>query len=60
MFSKQFLIFKDQENLVKSSSYFEAGCCILKYIADIINAVYSQKVITSHDRATSPPWEGLL
>lgn len=42
----------------RPSPYIEAGCCILNYIADIVNAVCPQA--SSHDRATSPPWEGAM
>jgi E3 ubiquitin-protein ligase UBR4 len=55
-YSKQQLLIKETQNLDKSSSYIEAGCCILNYVADIMNAVCPQKLV--QDRATSPPWEG--
>ncbi|XP_031787712.1 protein purity of essence isoform X2 [Nasonia vitripennis] len=54
---KQQFLSKDP-NLDKSSSYIEAGCCILNYVADIVNAVCPQKLLIGQDRATSPPWEG--
>ncbi|KAJ8682718.1 hypothetical protein QAD02_018510 [Eretmocerus hayati] len=56
---KQQLLNKEPQNLDKSASYIEAGCCILNYIADIVNAVCPPKLsLTNQDRATSPPWEG--
>lgn len=56
---KQQLLSKDPKNLDKSSSsYIEAGCCILSYVSNIVNAVCPQKLLTIQDRATSPPWEG--
>lgn len=59
-YSKRQLLNKEPQNLDKSSSYIEAGCCILNYVADIVNAVCPQKLLLNQDRATSPPWEGAL
>ncbi|XP_051158982.1 E3 ubiquitin-protein ligase UBR4 isoform X2 [Leptopilina boulardi] len=53
---KQQLMNKDSNLLDKSSTYIEAGCCVLNYIADVVSAVCPQ--LYSQDRATSPPWEG--
>ncbi|XP_012287187.1 E3 ubiquitin-protein ligase UBR4 isoform X2 [Orussus abietinus] len=54
---KQQLMNKEIQTLDKPSPYVEAGCCVLKYIADIVGAVCPQQ-LRLQDRATSPPWEG--
>ncbi|XP_014236597.1 protein purity of essence isoform X3 [Trichogramma pretiosum] len=56
---KKKLLGEDPENLdSKSSSYIEAGCCVLNYVADIVNAVCPQNQFNERERALSPPWEG--
>lgn len=40
----------------KNYVMFEAGCCILDYISDVVNGIVNQN--TSSFRSLSPPWEG--
>ncbi|RZB39229.1 zf-UBR domain containing protein [Asbolus verrucosus] len=46
----------DRES-TKSYVMFEAGCCILDYISDVVNGIVNQSTSASF-RPLSPPWEG--